>query len=212
MYTHKPIELLIMLSLKSHGFTKGIFSEQKVGRLNGKVDIFIPTSDAFRHAFGALSKIIPKGIKNIVIDFTHEAKKRKSGMPFLDYHFIDKYYKQYQSKDRFLFVVFTHPSFTQADIDLFTKDLKQRRPAFAKNIKLILLDDFLNTFKVQDKIKSKVEELYDLVADCLQVRDVDLRHKSLAELKDLYEQAKLLLKFPLSQLKLAQLKGSFFNI
>lgn len=106
----------------------------------------------------------------------------------------------------------THPSFTQADIDQLTKDLNQRRPAFAKNIKLILLNDFLNTLKVQEKIKSKIEELYNIVEGCLQKYDVDLREKSLDKLKDIYEQAKIFLKFPLSQLKLTQFKGSFFNI
>ncbi len=93
-----------------------------------------------------------------------------------------------------------------------TKEINRIDPASAKNVELILLDDFLKALEVQEKIKAKIKELYDLVADCLQVKDADLRDESLEKLKDIYEQAKMFLKFPLSQLKLAQLTSSFFNI
>lgn len=210
-YTHRPIELLIMLSLKSHGFTRGIISEQEVGSLGKVVDVFIPAIKLLK-VIGDLQKIIPKGIKNIVVDFTHEAKIVARQLILKDYAFFKKYYKEYQSKDRFLFIVLTHPSFTQADVDQMTKEINRIDPASGKNVKLILLDDFLKALEVQEKIKAKIKELYDLVGKCLQVVDPDLREKSLAELKDIYEQAKMFLKFPLSQLKLIQLKGSFFNI
>lgn len=211
-YTHKPIELLIMLSLKSHGFTKGIEDEQEVGRLGKVVDVFIPATAKLLRVIGDLQKVIPAGIKDVVVDFTHEAKKSAKLLRLKDYAFFKKYFKEYQSKDRFLFIVLTHPSLTQADVDQFTKEIDRVYPAYAKNVKLILLDDFLKALEVQEKIKAKIKELYDLVGDCLQVADVDLREESLEKLKDIYEQAKLFLKFPLSQLKLAQLTGSFFNI
>ena len=212
LYTHRPIELLIMLSLKSHGFSRGIISEQEVGSLGKIVDVFIPATAKLLRVIGDLKKTIPKGIKNVVVDFTHEAKKRGKLLLLKDYEFFKKYFKEYQSKDRFLFIVLTHPSITQADIDQFTKEINRRYPAYAKNVELMLLDDFLKTLEVQEKIKSKIKELYDLVGDCLQVEDPDLRDKSLAKLKDIYEQAKIFLKFPLSQLKLAQLTSSFFNV
>lgn len=208
IYTHLPIELLTMMSLKSHSFTIGVESEQPVGRLGKQVDLSIPISATFLTAIGTLSKIIPNGIRELVVDFTHEAKRPK----LKDYYITKKYYKEYQSKDRFLFIVLTHPSFTKSDIDQLTKDLNQRDPAFAKNIKIMLLDEFLITLKVQEKIKSKIEDLYNLVDDCLQRNDLDLRDESLDKLKNIYEQAKLILKFPLSQLRLTQFKGSFFNI
>lgn len=106
----------------------------------------------------------------------------------------------------------THPSITKLDIVQLTKDLKQKDPAFAENIEIILLDDFLNLLNVENKIKSKVKYLYDLVDDCLQGNDLDLRDESLEKLKDIYEQARLFLKFPLSQLKITPFKGSFFNL
>ena len=211
-YTHRPIELLIMMSLKSHGFTRGIISEQPVGDLGKVVDLFIPATAQLLHVIGNLKRAVPEGIKNVVIDLTHEAKQRGKQLVLKDYHFFEKYFKEYQSKDRFLFIVLTHPSFTQADIDQMTKEINRIVPAYAKNVELILLDDFLKALEVQEKIKAKIEELYDLVADCLQVEKVKLREESLAELKDIYEQAKIFLKFPLSQLKLTQFKGSFFNI
>ena len=148
----------------------------------------------------------------MVVDFTHEAKKRGKLLNLKDYYFFKKYFKEYQSKDRFLFIVLTHPSITQTDVDQFTNFINRIDPASAENVKLILLDAFLKALEVQEKIKAKIKELYDLVADCLQVEKVKLREESLAELKDIYEQAKMFLKFPLSQLKLAQLTGSFFNI
>jgi hypothetical protein len=212
LYTHRPIELLIMLSLKSHGFTKGIISEQRVGRLGKVVDIFIPATAKLLKVIGDLKKGIPTGIKEVVVDFTHEAKREAKQLRLDDYEFFKKYFKEYQSKDRFLFIVLTHPSLTQADIDQFTKEINRQDPASAKNVKLILLDDFLKALEVQEKIKSKIKELYDLVGDCLQVADMDLRDESLAKLKDIYEQARMFLKFPLSQMKLAQLTGSFFNV
>ncbi|MBA7482869.1 hypothetical protein ES707_18368 [subsurface metagenome] len=76
-YTHRPIELLMLLSLKSHGFTRGIISEQEVGSLGKKVDLFIPATAQLLKVIGDLQKTIPKGIKNIVIDLTHEAKNPK---------------------------------------------------------------------------------------------------------------------------------------
>ena len=76
----------------------------------------------------------------------------------------------------------------------------------------MLLDDFLSTLNVQEKVKSKVEELYNLVAGCLQKTNPRLRAESFDSLRDIYEQAKLFLKFPLSQLRFDQFKGSFFNI
>jgi hypothetical protein len=76
----------------------------------------------------------------------------------------------------------------------------------------ILLNDFLKALQVQEKIKSKIEELYNLVVGCLQKNDLDLRDESLDKLKDIYEQARSFMKFPLSQLKLTQFKSSFFNI
>lgn len=209
-YTHKPIEFLMMMSLKSHGFTKGIKGEQPVGNLGKVVDLFIPATAKLLRVIGDLKKTIPKGIKNIVIDLTHEAKNPK--LRLSKYYFYKKYFKEYQSKDRFLFIVLTHPSITQADVDQWTKEINRKDPASAKNVKLILLDDFLKALEVQKKIKARIKEVYDLVADCLQVTSVDLRDESLAKLKDIYEQAKIFLKFPLSQLKLTQLKGSFFNI
>ena len=130
-YTHTPIELLIMLSLKLRGFTRGIKEELEVGGLHGRVDLNIPISATFLAVIGALNKIIPEGIRHIVVDFTHERKRSSIMGQVPNYNFIKKYYKQYQSGDRFLFIVLTHPSFSQSDIDFLTKDLKQRRPAFA---------------------------------------------------------------------------------
>lgn len=198
------------MSLKLHGFTKGIESEQEVGSLGKVVDVFIPATAQLLHVIGTLKKTIPTGIKNVVVDLTHEAKIPK--LKLSKYYFFKKYFKEYQSKDRFLFIVLTHPSITQADVDQWTKEINRRDPASAKNVKLILLDDFLKALEVQEKIKAKIKELYDLVGDCLQVESVKVREESFDKLKDIYEQAKMFLKFPLSQLKLTQFKGSFFNM
>ena len=111
-----------------------------------------------------------------------------------------------------MFIVLTHPSWTKSDIDWITKDLKRRDPPFAGNIKVMLKEDFLQILKVQDNIRSKIDQLYDLVADCLQKRYPKLREESLIKLKDIYDQSKAISKFPLSQLKLVRSKGSFFDI
>jgi hypothetical protein len=198
------------MSLRLNGF-KNILHEQEVGNLGGVVDLQIPISATFltmvRAKYGS---DVPNSIGEFVVDVTHESKKK--GQRIEDYFLNKKAFKQYQSVDRFLFVVLTHPSWTEADLDLITKEMNRRNAPFAENVRFILKDDFLDMIRVQDRIRSKIDQVYDIVADCLQKRDPKLREESLIKLKDIYDQAKIFLSLPLSQLRLMPFKGSFFNI
>lgn len=119
-----------------------------------------------------------------------------------------------------MFVVLSHPSIDQGDIDVFTQRRRYKQAPEPQNIDLITLEDFRAMFKFQEKVNSKVDKLYELVANCLKRSDptlttkevVDLRVESLRELKEIYEQSKLIMKFPLSQIRFVQFKGSFFNL
>jgi len=78
---------------------------------------------------------------------------------------------------------------------------------YPDHVKVVLLDDINSLFKVEKEIREKIEELYEIVEDCLQYRDLKKQEKALERLEELYEKAGLYLKFPLSQLRLDDILG-----
>lgn len=73
---------------------------------------------------------------------------------------------------------------------------------YPDHIKVVLLDDIISIFRVEKEIRAKIEELLEIVEDCLQFNDLKKQLEALERLEELYEKAGLYLKFPLSQQRL----------
>lgn len=189
------------------GITKGVQREVKLDPYGTIIDLLIPRSPRFINLIEKPSGIdlerdTGEDIQFVAVDVTHT---------LYEDDITDKFWKGYQSKNTYLYVVLNNPEATSADTN-FDKYLnKMPDDRYPDHIKVILIDDFNSVFRIEPEISILVDKLSDLIEDCLDLNDITKQKNSLKLLYDLNENARNFLKHPLSHQRLVDFTD-FFNI